>query len=344
MESQTVGGCEDPGLSDAMYEAFSILRPLLFLNLAVSNLKLDAADGALRCCNSALQLCNTPGLLYTDLAASEENVDVLHPIAEVMESLITKALYRRGKCFDILGNLPLAVKDYLIATSISPNNKEVKEALFSALKRRDAEFQAKLDDDRDEASSFNDESMSSGRKNESSFIERTIPIIEPTEEMTVNGGRCWMRRAYWSQTVLDASMYIPLEVLYTQLSKQSNNDGTNVGDMNCQYIDHNDEDSGIISGMSSSSSSSGIADKNSRNQYNGASNKWKINFSSRLVVINNIPENSSTILSLENLIISHECTWTMDQDSNMIVLHFVKGPSFEWFPGQEVTSKILSIH
>ena len=306
-----------------MYEAFVILRPLLFLNLAVSNLKLNAADGALRCCNSALQLCNTPGLLFTDLAASEENVDVLHPIAESMEILITKALYRRGKCFDILGNLPLAVEDYLIAGSISPNNKEVKEALLSALKRRNIELDANLDRDRDEAHSFNDgESMSSARANESPLIEPTLPLIESTEGMTVNGGRCWMRRACWSQTVLDASMYIPVEILYTQLSKKSNIDGANVDDLD-------NEDSSRISRSSSS--------RIGRSSYNGACKKWKINFTSLSVVINNIKENSSTVLSLEHLIISHECTWTMDQDSNMIVLHFIKGPSFDWFPGQEVT-------
>jgi hypothetical protein len=42
-------------------EPYALLRPSLFLNLAAANLKLGGADGALKCCNSVIQLCNNPG-------------------------------------------------------------------------------------------------------------------------------------------------------------------------------------------------------------------------------------------------------------------------------------------
>ena len=59
-------------VESALHDAFMVIRPTLFLNLAASNLKLDAADGALQCCNSAIQLCNAPGLPYADLASSKD--------------------------------------------------------------------------------------------------------------------------------------------------------------------------------------------------------------------------------------------------------------------------------
>lgn len=337
-ELQVTGSTEDRSLSDAMYDAFVIVRPTLFLNLAASNLKLKAAEGALRCCNSAIQLCNIPGLLYSDLAAAEENLCVSHPVAEHMQSLIMKALYRRGKCFESIGNVQRAVEDYRIAESIFPNNPEVKDALLAALKKVATKWDVNGDLNNFESPHLRNNPKKCPGEKKSPCGERSSQTEESVEQMTVNGGRCWMRKAYWSQTVLEASMHISVEALSAQLSKGSNIDERRILDMNSDSTDHLHVD---ISSCSSSSGSGSSSSRNHGSQYNRALNKWKIFFKNRSVMISNIEENSSTTIFLEHLIISNECTWTMDRDSNILVLHFVKAPSFEWFPGQEVTWIIL---
>lgn len=326
-ETQEVETCDDDT------SALLLLRPVLFLNLAASNLKLGAADGALQCCNSAIQLCNQPGLLYSDLKSAEEDVMVIRPIAPLMQSTLTKALFRRAQCFEALSREKRALEDYKSARQIIPNDKAVEKAIFT--------IEQKLGILEKEKKLAHNCSLDSPDSKKSESLT--------DESMTVNGGACWIRRAFWSQTVTDATVYIPLRTLTEFLSI----------------------DDDLKSG------SDGL---------NRFSSIWDVQFKCRSITmsknrnasnnVNTAALNSEIILDLKYNIISSECTWTMDlqnftQEKNqnistkvesssnpssneiskneseedfsrtlsqqsMIILHISKAPSFEWLPGQEV--------
>lgn len=285
-----------------LHDAFVIIRPTLFLNLAASNLKLNAADGALQCCNSAMQLCNAPGLLYSDLASSKDIVDIVHPVAEVMLLTMTKALFRRGTCFETLGDVDCALKDYRAAVSISPGNQELKLLLMAAEER----MRCSTDLEKNKSIDQIAESVRSANKRADRIVSK--------ESMSMNGGRCWMRKGYWSQTVTDVIVYLPLHVVHLEFYAEK----------------------GEISADSA---------------YNLElmRNNFKVDFRNHSITISISTERNRILsIDLEHAVISSECTWTLDLDSDpqhdgisnldldYLVIHLYKAPKFEWFPGQEV--------
>ena len=349
----------------SIYNAFAILRPTLFLNLAQSNLCLDSPDGALKCCNSAIQLCNTPGLFYGDLEPADEIPFTSFPVAESMIVIITKALFRRGKCFEQLGNIRCAMADYEEAEQISPGNVEVKESLQGCLRLLQGAANnliPSVPNDSDNVTfhlkkNKNDSTELGSEENVPRAIGMNSPpkaypsvTDEMTEtaklariiEMTVNGGKCWLRRAYWSQTVLDVTVYIPISALTSHMFHDKNMDSGSVHSYNSSNDKNNctgNDDNDRISSSSSSSSSSSDCNIDTKNckKYNDIINKYKIAFSSRCITIENSIDDKTTAILLEHVIISTECTWTLDPDSSILVFYLIKAPSFEWFPGQEVS-------
>jgi tetratricopeptide (TPR) repeat protein len=187
IESQ---GLDIDNYKENLTEQYALLRPSLFLNLAAANLKLGGADGALKCCNSVVQLCNNPGLKYSELLSADEITDIIHPISSIMISLMTKALYRRGQCFLELFNIKQAYNDFKIAHTLSPDNKDIKNSLHKI------ELQLNKNDNCNESKN---EKNHERLKNENSIQnEKNINMDlfgkNEIEEMTVNGGKCWMRK------------------------------------------------------------------------------------------------------------------------------------------------------
>ena len=334
---------QDVETNDDDTTALLILRPILFLNLAASNLKLGAAEGALRCCNSAIQLCNEPGLLYSDLKSAEEDVMVLHPVSPLMQSTLTKALFRRAKCFEALSREKRALEDYKSANLIIPNDKAIEKCISTIeQKLRIPEIE---EEEGNSNVSYSPDNRKSGKKSDN-WTE---------ENMTINGGTCWMRRAFWSQTVTDATLYLPLNAL-------------------AQFLSIDDD---FRSGSDC---------------LNNFSSIWDIQFKCRSITVsrnqnistisNTSDSNSEIVLNLKYSIISSECTWTLElqnsvneknrnistkiktssnsdlnngvengnrnrnkintdiscdlSQQSVIVLYLFKAPSAEWLPGQEV--------
>lgn len=176
-----------------------IIRPTLFLNLAAANLKLGGAEECLRCCNSAIQLCNSPGLLYSDMKSAEEVALVMHPAAQAMQSLIAKALFRRGKCFEALGDCTRALVDYQDAQAISPTDKEIQNSVTSI---RTKAYRAP-----NPVRNVTDTAHPVTMSLPGSLIEDQI----------TNGGKCWMRRGLWSQAVKECTVYLPIAAILQDL-------------------------------------------------------------------------------------------------------------------------------
>lgn len=285
-------------VESALQDAFMFIRPTLFLNLAASNLKLNAADGALQCCNSAIQLCNAPGLLYADLASSKDIVDMVHPAAHDMLQTMTKALFRRGTCFEALGDVNAALTDYRAAVSISSDNQELK-LLFEAAEVR-MRCTTNIEDKK--ASNHSAESAKPAARRDDGLSK---------ESMSVNGGRCWMRKGLWSQTVTDVIVYLPLQVVHLDLYSED-------GGRTTTDLTHN---------------------------YQLLRKNLKVAFKNHSITISTstrTESNRSLTIDLEHTVISSECTWTLDLDSDPtldsgdLIIYLSKAPKFEWFPGQEV--------
>jgi tetratricopeptide (TPR) repeat protein len=285
-------------VESALHNAFMVIRPTLFLNLAASNLKLNAADGALQCCNSAIQLCNAPGLLYSDLASSKDIVDIVHPVAQAMLLTMTKALFRRGTCFEALGDLSAALKDYLAAVSISPDNQELKLLVEAAEER----MRCIINTEMKKASNHSAEISRPAARRDDGLSK---------ESMCVNGGRCWMRKGLWSQTVTDVIVYFPLQVVHLEFYAEER-------ESTIEDFSYNNK----------------LLRKN-----------LKVAFKNHSITIStstSAESNRSITIDLEHAVISSECTWTLDLDSDPtaasgdLIIYLSKAPKFEWFPGQEV--------
>lgn len=349
-------GFESTGSNEALHDEFDIIRPTLFLNLAAANLKLGGLEESLRCCNSVIQLCNSPGLLYSSMTSAEEFSSIIHPIAEAMQSLITKALFRRGKCSEALGDSLRAIEDYQAALAVSPTDKEIQRSITSI----------------EEKVHYAQKSL---RNVTATATARAVTMSPPSsqgEEHMTNGGRCWMRRGTWSQTVSECTVRLPLAAI--------------LQGMNRDISDHSPNSTG--NSICTSASHSTLK-------------KWRIEFRSHLVTIHayqrereSESESAPTPkleLELGHSVRSSECTWTLDLNSTTdsrihtscenegdsepngtdpgsnsciegcLVLHLSKSPSSapssnsvsgsgsssksssEWFPGQEVFNVLYFI-
>jgi tetratricopeptide (TPR) repeat protein len=285
-------------VESALHDAFMVIRPTLFLNLAASNLKLSAADGALQCCNTAIQLCNAPGLLYSDLASSKDIVDIVHPVAQAMLQTMAKALFRRGTCFEALGDVNAALKDYLAAASISPDNQELKLLVEAAEER----MRCTTNTEKTKATNHSAESIRTAARRNDGLSK---------ESMCVNGGRCWMRKGLWSQTVTDVIVYLPLQVVHLELYAEE-------GEVITADFKHHFK----------------LLWKNLTVAFT--------NHSITMSISTSTDNDRSITIDLEHAVISSECTWTLDLDSDPtlesgdLIIYLSKAPKFEWFPGQEV--------
>ena len=198
------------------------LKPQLFLNLAIASYKMNAIEGSLKSCNTALIFCMRPELYLSDLGIDDDlNMDVPFDIETVtiredLYRTTSKVLYRRGLC----KKAKLKIKSSSVA--IEEVRLDFRMALYFLPK--DTVIQNALNElGPTPTSTTSSSSSSSGppKKNENSTALAEADI----HYMTVNGGKCLLRKALWSQTTTEAKIYVPIAHLLKDLNMDLKREG-----------------------------------------------------------------------------------------------------------------------
>lgn len=196
-------------------ESLCALKITLFLNLAASNLKLDNFDGSRRCCNVAILFSNKPLLKLEDMGVNDDldNVDikVRQPVVTNRVPFVVKALFRRGKSLQGLNLLTESQTDLLFAISLLRESPQIANR-----QQMEDDIKCCLDAVENSLTREHDGFNNHGQKNminktEQLGIEKLMQSSSSSITME-NGGYCMLRRAAWTQSVSDATVYIPLSV------------------------------------------------------------------------------------------------------------------------------------
>jgi hypothetical protein len=223
---------------------FYKLKIVIFLNLGFANLKLKAFAGSYRCLNAAIVFCNNPSMPLEDLGVEDdltEDVTLLlesaiegpslqpHtvPMTE-LKPLATKALFRRGQCKALMAKNPgdssnsggasdpqSVARDYEYALRLAPDDK----AIHAALKELQSQQLPKSPQSKQQPTRSAAEPAS---KRKSSNDDA---CVDPAQfaAMTLNGGRCGPNNiAYWSQTVKETTVHIPMDRILAHQSSDHN--------------------------------------------------------------------------------------------------------------------------
>ena len=198
-------------------EEFLCLKSQLFLNLGIANFKLNEIEGCRKCCNTSLVFCKNPLLPLESLGLDDDlNIDVDMTGVAIEQSQKTnaaKALYRRGICKRILGDIENALVDYRIALQLLPDDKTIGQAITEITSATQS------CSDSDITSDIN------------VFHRLPSPLIVDMPEihyMTVNGAACLLKKGFFSQTPSDATVYLNLFSLLECKILSQNKVGWNV--------------------------------------------------------------------------------------------------------------------
>ena len=113
-------------------EEFCKLKYVVFLNLAISNLKLGASEGCRRCCNAALVFCNNSTLELKDLGIDDDltrDVELREKLLPSVVPYAAKSLYRRGQSYVNDGQNELALRDVSLAFRLVPSDAAIAQLL-----------------------------------------------------------------------------------------------------------------------------------------------------------------------------------------------------------------------
>ena len=194
------------------------LKPQLFLNLAISNYRMNEIDGALKSCNTALVFCKNPELYLGDLGVEEDlNEDIPFDVETIkiradLYKTTSKVLYRRGLC------KKAKLKGRPSEDALSQIRDDFYKALFYL--PRDQDIQNALTEVtplsllKEDASS----SSTSSKLEKSENSKASSLTSSEIHYMTVNGGKCLLRKAYWSQNITETKVYIPVTYLLRDLN------------------------------------------------------------------------------------------------------------------------------
>ena len=111
---------------------FCKLKYVIFLNLALANLKLGAREGCRRCCNAALVFCNNPLLELSDLGVDDDltqDVALLESLSPAVVPYAAKSLFRRGQSYADDGLFEFATRDLSIAFRLMPSDVAITQLL-----------------------------------------------------------------------------------------------------------------------------------------------------------------------------------------------------------------------
>jgi hypothetical protein len=216
---------------------------LMKINDSYASFYFDDYVGCRRCCNVAILFCNKPDLKLSDMGLEDDitiDIEPSEPILPSCYSLLSKALYRRAKCLMDLHQFLEAKKD--LATAL-----RCVDGLAAKLQKGAAQLRRDIDTDlaaaseslqqqrevqeKEQKGKEKETSQTQGSENDCSIDKdetetEAVAVAEADElwlnnsksqslsfNLTVNGGPCLMRRAAWSQSVDDATVYIPLPYL-----------------------------------------------------------------------------------------------------------------------------------
>lgn len=190
---------ESSKLQHHVAEEFFCLKSQLFLNLGIANFKLNEIEGCRKCCNTSLVFCKNPLLPLESLGLDDDlNIDVDMTDVAIEHSQKTnaaKALYRRGICKRISGDIDSALVDYRIALQLIPDDKTIGQAITEITSA---------------TQSCSDSDIASDI---CVFHRLPCPLIVDIPEihyMTVNGATCLFKKGFFSQTPSDTTVYINL--------------------------------------------------------------------------------------------------------------------------------------
>ena len=207
----------EESLSISELDVLSILRPTLFLNLALCNIKLgvEGIEGAMYTCNAAIHLCNDPSIKLVNLpdckVSISSSIRIIEPIIRSHQSLAVKALYRRGMCYEHTREYTNAYNDYQQASRLSvDNDKDINLAVTRILSliHHHAIIQQ-------QPSSLTPPQQTPQQPIQ---LNSTLSSSSNSAIDCSNGGKCWDRRGFWSQTVSDVTVHLPLDNLIQALS------------------------------------------------------------------------------------------------------------------------------
>lgn len=202
---------------------FNYMKPCIFQNLALANFKLGGYEGCRRCCNAAILYCNKPFYLLDDMGTEDDltiDMAITEPVLPTYIDILTKSIYRRGQCLQYLEYLELALQDYLLCKRISPNNKVVITSINEVEKML-----------------LKDKQISKPVNNNNNQINEYILDQSDISSITQNGGKCFLRKGYWSQSVTEARTYFPISLLlkeYNQIHTDKINNITS-SKLKCEF-------------------------------------------------------------------------------------------------------------
>lgn len=148
--------------------------------------------------------------LTVDIEATGDFIVEVHKTA-------AKALYRRGMCSSMAGDKSGALRDYHLALHYIPDDKTIKETILDLENCSTAQACSGSDRGSDTGVFRRpiDAASAGPAVSRPSYTHKASDTLPESEVhyMTVNGGPCLLRKAYWSQTPTDAKVYIPLNAL-----------------------------------------------------------------------------------------------------------------------------------
>ena len=290
---------------------FHMLKATLFLNIAIANMKLNSFEGCCRCCNVVIAFCNNPTMKLSDMGIDDDmtmRITIIEPVIPAYVNIAVKALYRRGKCLQGSGYLEQALFDFDTADRVSPNTKCITDSIIELKNILNTNTDVKNTINTNTDINNNTDTM------DNSFLSSSSSLSsQEKSEMTKNGGPCWLRIGYWSQTIKEARVYLPMKDLIKFSSL-------------C-------DDGKFPSSLLLASS-------------------WKVEFEQMQVSIyiaKPLPSSSKECVfqeSLEYNINVKDSLWMFEtygssKFNNYLVLYLTKTPSLEWFPGCEWWDRVL---
>lgn len=299
---------EDSSSDTSLNDEFHMLKATLFLNIAVANMKLNSFEGCCRCCNVVIAFCNKPTMKLSDMGIDDDmtiRISIIEPVIPAYVNLAVKALYRRGKSLQESGYLEEALVDFKSANRISPDTKCINDSII--------EVNRILNQINNSNNNNNDMNMKNEKKDND--IDLSIFSLSPQEiiEMTKNGGPCWMRLGYWSQSIKETRVYLPISDLM-KLSCQSND--VSLPSLSSSWIVEFEKAQISIYLNIPNSSKECILQECLEYNINVKECIWMLeSYESRNNMMNNI--------------------------NNYLVLYLSKVPSLEWFPGCEWWDRVL---
>jgi tetratricopeptide (TPR) repeat protein len=223
------------------------MKATLFLNLAAANLKLEAYEGCKRCCNTTLLFCNNPYLPLEEMGIEDDltgnAMTATEPVLPSHQTIVGKALFRRGQSNLSLGDAEQAMLDFQTALRCIPNDKAVTSALTS-LRNHFVPTTAQGNSEREhqkqrEPIAYHNTTHNKPTNSASSNSSNRTQTVDIPEadllSMTGNGGLCLLGKGFWSQTPHEARVYLSLSEILP-LNYLADNETVNAKDVKLEFF------------------------------------------------------------------------------------------------------------